>query len=814
MNENKQIQITSTGLFLFGLFLIAYSYNKLYLGQAKIDFSQNKIGLIENYQNEVRVKKTNHFEWLTLKKPENIISSNDRIFTNQNASATIKLDSGNQINIAEQTLLRISDDNAINVEKGNLEFTLKENAKPIEIILNKKKYKITAKKSSVINISQKKNQTTSIAVTKGDIEVKSVSTQESIDVSGQEELTISQTASAQKVLLKDPVNKTFETINKTKSIEFEYEPKNDNDKILVAKNINFNNAKLVQAKSVKIPKGLYFWKVNDSRPETFKIINILPTPIITEPEDDQSFILFDKSLNIKVNIQTISSQGLTLELLDQNKHLIKEFSITKNSTVLEDLRAGQYYIKVRHFKDYEKSNWSELIKFTISPYEYNDKDAIVIELAKPDQRVKFEWEQNKNGTSLFEVSEDPSFNNIRVRKRLRKQNFTHVNFSKIGKYYWRARNIEANGNKTIQKPVQVIIKPAPPLDKPKDLPNLKFKIKPKGKTSFIQKILNLFISPAYAAPEFEEILVNLPSDDNVKSYNVEIYRDLDLKQKVAEIKTTKPYFRWSPPEPGDYYWRLQYIDFWDQPSEFSDISKITIIADLPPPVEKVSPKKIKQVKTVKKEPIKTEPKKVTRTKKKIKKRKIIRNVYFHIGPSSVNFLQEDTNNFKIEGSTYNSYHLGFESTLNNNAFSKMRIELNSNFGEVFEGQTFFFRRLEFALRQNWLRYFWINLDVKQIAQYESNLGTPEFDQAKYLPNLGLSYEKAIFRGRKSKLSLRAGLKPVLGFDAQLNLTYQYYYKKRFSIIVDGEGYSSTQSYGDIDQKVEYFSVLTGLKYYF
>lgn len=818
MNEKKQISLVNPVLFLFGIFLITFSYNKLKQNDTGLIGSGKSIGTITSFSNEIRLKQDNQFEWLTIKNSNKGLGLNDRLFTNQNSTANIRLNSGSEIKVAPETLLRIQDDQTINVEQGNLEFTLNSGAKPFEILIGQKKYQIKASKKSTVSISN--TDKTTISVSSGDIEI----TQENqkINISENQMVEISKDKNLARTQLISPVNQNFLIAKDSKLIIFKFEPEDASLKVSLSKDLNFLNKILVTDRSIELPPGEYYWKIAELEPEFFSITQELKTPTILSPDKDQEYLLYDKNIDIKLKLNSQTQNTFHFELYNNELELIKEYQSQNQEVIIKSLIPSDYFLRVREIGDFKQSRWSEYHRFSIKRYEYNENESVVIELKKPNQKVRFEWGGQNQKSSLFEISEDPTFNDIKVSKNINNQNFTYINFPTVGKYFWRARKVNKDGTTTLQKPVQVIIKPSPPPAKPQSLPNLKFKVRPKvKKTSLLKKIYSLFFPVAYAQSidpkiEYEEIQVNFPKHENVKNYFIEIYTDESLSNPIMQITTTEPNFKWSPPAPGVYFWRLQYIDFWDQRSEFSEVSEVRIIGEqliAKQAVRKVMPEPPKKLppKTLKKEKVQEKPKSILKVAKSKKRRKI-QYLYLRVGPSLMDINQSNQNNFNISGNIYNSFELGYEATLSNSTFPRMKMEYHSQVGKVFEDKEFHFRRLEFFIKQSYLKYFWITADIKQISEYELELGELKNRKARFLPNLGLEYQRAIFRGRKTRFSFSIGLKPLIGMDTNIDLTYQYYYNKRLCLELGFQGYSSDQNQDDFSQKTEYYSLLTGLKY--
>src|SRR5690606_7847236 len=104
----------------------------------------------------------------------------------------------------------------------------------------------------------------------------------------------------------------------------------------------------------------------------------------------------------------------------------------------------------------------------------------------------FNWEDNEK--SVFELSEDPDFKKVIIKKEV-DGNKTETVIPEVGIYYWRSQSVTDEGDLKKSRPVKVIIEKAPPPAQPEKLPDTEVPIEwrlIKKKSSW--NILNLFIS--------------------------------------------------------------------------------------------------------------------------------------------------------------------------------------------------------------------------------------------------------------------------------------------------------------------------------
>jgi hypothetical protein len=201
-------------------------------------------------------------------------------------------------------------------------------------------------------------------------------------------------------------------------------------------------------------------------------------------------------------------------------------------------------------------------------------EGAVVELEKPDQLVAFKWDKVEEALQYqFELSDDPSFKKIIVARDVDATNVS-TSLAEIGRYYWRVK-IKRGSNIEYSNPVSVEIKPAPPLSRPEVSPDIKIKLKYLEDKSSSFNLIDLFISKTYAADQVAIAEWDLPANAKAKSYIVEIYKDIDLKDLIIRIETEVPHVIWKNATAGKFYWRVSYTDFWGRKTEFSRVSVLS-----------------------------------------------------------------------------------------------------------------------------------------------------------------------------------------------------------------------------------------------
>jgi hypothetical protein len=205
----------------------------------------------------------------------------------------------------------------------------------------------------------------------------------------------------------------------------------------------------------------------------------------------------------------------------------------------------------------------------------------VIELERPDQLVKFEWKESAQASQAsyqFELSSDENFKEIVKDEELKSASLSTV-IGKTGTYFWRVK-IKGQKGDEFSRPVSVEVRPSPPLQAPQNIPdlNLKLKYQTPPQTS-VQKILDFFISSAYAEDPVGNAEWDIPVNSRAKEYVVELYSDKEKENLIKRFVVKNSKVIWESAQPGTYYWQVAYIDYWGRQTDFSKLSTLVINED-------------------------------------------------------------------------------------------------------------------------------------------------------------------------------------------------------------------------------------------
>ncbi|MBT7608673.1 MAG: hypothetical protein HN576_02885 [Bacteriovoracaceae bacterium] len=365
-----------------------------------------------------------------------------------------------------------------------------------------------------------------------------------------------------------------------------YKFEGDNTKILLSNQKDRNSIRVIEGRAKVSSKNESIVIKQNQKLELTSNSNLKRVPVIKVAEIKLSppsiikmpkrYTYYDENLSPKISWKEVKGAvSYKVKITDKETGSITTKIIEDKHEYQFPLVSGEHVFRVAAIDENgDVHNYSEEQAIAIS-YGTWDKDngSVKIVLNKPDQLVKFTWQDNQaEGDYIFELSTEADFKSIIVQKKLKVAN-TNISFPRQGVYFWRSRQFTNKGKSIFEKPIKVIITPSPPPLKPILKKELKLKIK-KKRTSFFHKLLNYLISKAHAENAYVDI--PLPKNDNAKSYVLKIYNDETEKNLVLKRKINTSIFRWNNVEAGEYYYKISIIDFWGRQGPFSELSKLII----------------------------------------------------------------------------------------------------------------------------------------------------------------------------------------------------------------------------------------------
>ena len=778
-------RVLNTGLILFAFFLIFISSKKLYWNDQTLGSEKNSIGLITYPKNDIRLKDYSHHDWRSIEN-SNHVANGDRVFSNKNSEAKINLHNGNNITLNENSLIKIIDQNSINIKKGIIDIELSPK-KTFNLIIGKKSIQIKSQKNSTIQIDHRDEL--NINVKKGSINIQS----NKVELNFKENDIATLDSNLQiikKHLPLYPINEIFQTRSNTLEVEFKTNQMDSTDPIEYSQSNNFDNHfTLNQSRKVNLKNGIYFWRIKGSSTfQTFKIIKVLSPPV-----DKTIKNIHIESYKDMISVNLFSArpaQNIQVQLQENKDILKEEFLKSDGSIVIENTGLRILKYRLRYSSEIEESAWSEEKTLTLKKLIYKKGSPQIIELTSPNQEVEFKWEKEKNSLSLFQLASDSQFQSLISSKRIRTKNFTKIIFPKTGKFFWRTFEINKNGEKIEQAPIELIIRPTPPPVKP-TIEDIRIKINFHPIKKFFERLISNIFPKAYAA-ESEQIehIIYFNKISNAKIYQVEIYTDKNLKFLLKKIETKNNFFSWKEINTGVYFWRLRIKDHWDRFSPYSDPSKLII-------EKKISVKKTET------------------TPDRLHDRDKQKKLSLSIGPSSLSYTFKDDKNYRIKGETINDIKI--EYTFNSKIFSSQR-ELSIKYltagGKVFSDEEFIYRDLSLSTIVEAPLKFDIIGGVKEIPTYKESNNKAIYDGPNFLAYFGASLKKTVFHGKKYNFDAKFTYLPINVSEYELLLSYEYFYKENLFLMTDFSLNSSTANLSDTSYKHSSNQLLIGLKYIF
>lgn len=458
MFKNKTFLIVIL-LFAINVYLVFAFYKALTHKRTVNIEGLTQIAELKQKTKDVKRKLNTSIVWDALEGSEALFLK-DSILTLDNSEATIKLKSGDEIQLNPNSLIvldMLKDSFSINFVKGNiLTNTTSDNLK---IKVNNQDIQL---KKSLVSISGN-----NIAVVSGNVKIGEKEIQKGeIGKITKEGLTEVEKNIFQ---IEAPLpNQKFLTNTKTKDILFkwvsgghknayalELSKDQDFEKILFAKpNIVLNQL------AVKLTDGIYYYRLKStvngkekiSPVQNLSVIFEQPTKVIYP---QQNALYKFKTLMPLIKFQWAGSAIQKRYVLEISKDLAFAAPIISKETI-EPLLAinveeGKFFARVKSYNSYRKEpSLSEVVNFSVqklkeleNPKLATPEDNLVIfkSLSKID-RIPFSWEEVPGSKKyVITISDDKDFKNIWEKKS---GNFLTYSgkVTPNKKYYWSVQSVD------------------------------------------------------------------------------------------------------------------------------------------------------------------------------------------------------------------------------------------------------------------------------------------------------------------------------------------------------------------------------------
>lgn len=800
MRTHNLTKIFNSLLLLSALSLIAMSFQKIFLSKNQHNQSLLEIiGEIGEYQNDVRLKRSQDLAWSFVRKNKLPLGINDSVFTNAQSEVDLILEDQQELKLKSESLIRIKKRDEILLQSGEVEITLKENARPLALNIGNVIYQLKGEGNAKLKItntdSQKvvEVQTGSVEIQKEDQKIK-INSGEKVEIeqakltatSAQIELTYPQGV----IILKrgerlKPTYNSNLVVEKALLIRadktFELNPGED----ISLRGDDYQYTLKMRNKNIKAPLV------------DFKLIKEIEAPRLYLPIDQFNLeTIEDKS---QVDFKFSESRQKEIQIFDDSQTLIHSDLINGNSWSYQ-FPIGIYKWRIKYFEDYTQSPFSEFRSFSIGKIDINNLKAIKIELTKPNQLVEFNWNNGSQKEVIFKLSRSPDFSGEVLEKKVIGSK-TKITIPEIGTYYWTVK--DKNG---LKRPVKVLITPTPAPTRAPKVKNLNFEYEiPTNKSSLFNKIINFIFPRAYAQDDTKALFINIEKIDEAKIYEIEIYDQED--NLLFQKQSAKPTFKWAPKTPGKFRYRVRFQDFWRRWSPFSEIALIKVRTKYTN--EKNSKRKDKKKTQSMAE--KVISKKLKKSEKK-KDFKLLGNYVFY-SMRNLDAQQDGDNNFEIEGLSTTGHALSF---IFQNPYAwgeQFVLHYQSQYGSVFDGEEYNQRDLNLGSTFHYANFYLTpQFGLHQHSIYELSGSDVKLAGLELTYSLGLTTTYPINYGTRSSLS------PYLKFTTlglstmRLGVSYEYRYKKQFSLLIDGA--HENKNYSGLSEVVESQSIhiLSGIRY--
>lgn len=238
-----------------------------------------------------------------------------------------------------------------------------------------------------------------------------------------------------------------------------------------------------------------------------------------------------------------------IAIQDGEGKIFRPTTVSKTKAVFKNLKLGQYKVVATSSKatiPLKKIEIQQKISAEVVLYKKNQ----FIENPKTVKANLF-WSDEKVSNYRVFVSQNKDFKVLEIDTITDKNTIT-VNLKRPGSYFWKVE----------------------PVDRPEILPSniqtLKVVFPQLIKIANAEKIILKNVKKkGIICYEFE-----LPTFENIKRYELEVYKDSELNDLIFERRMNKNTGCWYSSKSGRFYYRYRVIDEWSRKSEFSPTGEI------------------------------------------------------------------------------------------------------------------------------------------------------------------------------------------------------------------------------------------------
>lgn len=587
---------------LYFLFINPISYDPFEKKQTK----KIAAGEVQTKSNRLVRKSSGEFSWKELLSNATIYF-NDRLFTNDNSSANIKLSEGDEILMGPNTLIEVAkkeDAQEISFFKGKARLKVSGKSKSTLKIGNKK-YELKGRDSELEITKSKDKASATIDLVKGNASLVTKAG-EKIDIKEGSRLEIKKTkAKIKKNFLKtsllSPFDGRYYEFNQQAKINFEWKTfgKKEPIELQVASDKKFKNIikryKDPQSPlSVNIEKsGKLFWRIVSStmknpKYSSIRTYKLRPVKLLFPKNNNYTQILIEENhalIDLVWNTNKNKKYEITIKNIDTDEIIISKK--TRRTRYQHRFIPGNYEWSVTTFGEKIKGPKTKPFSLTVEkekdPFENLPVNEISSKFAtktflsnkilakSPKSVITFNWDApdiKKKKYIKYQVILKDDDDEIVLKLQTKNNYFMKDNWKKEGTYTLKYRSILGKFKGEFSKPYKFkITHPNPPL--PPILP----------------KIYNFHKLRANRYPNDEttnrDNLISWTKINPEFSYIVQISLDEDFDSIQEEFTTDQPRFRWPINQEGEYYFRIATINAWGKQGDFSPPARVNIAPPLP-----------------------------------------------------------------------------------------------------------------------------------------------------------------------------------------------------------------------------------------
>lgn len=427
-----------------GLLLILISSYQLFFKSNKSD-SGIALGTLTSKISVVKTKNALALGW-----QDGLIGNglfeDQLIYTDSNSSAGIQFKEGNQLQISQNSLVRLRSNNkqnALNVSRGFMQAKLKGNESLI-VQLNGKDFHLTGKDTDIqINLHDKSGE---IGVLKGELKVEGNGIKESINTSSA--LQLDENSVQKKSIYFKTVSPARNSIQYVPAIpneiKFEWHPK-EMAKLAISKSPNLTNSQIIEDAGetiVPFQEGNYYYRIeNDNGTSLTSSIKVIleKAPQLLRPLDGERYEVLKETPKILLQWNDDSKDNYLIEWGSESVNTQK---VSGASLEIETLSDFRWRIKI----DDEKrphAVWSDWQHVQVSlldkpglPFDLTPHEVEYQTYQTPEEKVELKWQGPP--LAIIEIVEP---DNKILTKKITGNHFEYTAI-KAGNYKWRVRSID------------------------------------------------------------------------------------------------------------------------------------------------------------------------------------------------------------------------------------------------------------------------------------------------------------------------------------------------------------------------------------